>query len=62
MTLLIIVHAVMPLLLFFGRSDVVLLWLAILILAVVTLIGIYFILPRAEGIFIALIWLTGATG
>ena len=62
LTLLIVGHAVVPLMLFFGRSDVVPLWLAILILAVVTLIGVYFILPRAKGIFIALIWLTGATG
>ena len=62
LTLLIIGHAVVPMMLFFGRSDVVPLWLAILTLAVVTLIGVYFILPRAKGIFIALIWLTGATG
>ena len=61
LTLLIIGHAVVPLMLFFGRSDVVPLWLAILMLAVITLIGVYFILPRAKGIFIALIWLTGAT-
>ena len=62
LTLLIIGHAVVPLILFFGRSDAVPLGLAILILAVVTLIGVYFILPRAKGIFIALIWLTDATG
>ena len=62
LTLLIIGHAVVPLMLFFGRSDVVPLWLAILILAVVTLIGVYFVLPRAKGIFIALIWLTDVTG
>jgi len=62
LTLLIIGHAVVPMMLFFGRSNVVPLWLAILILAVVTLIGVYFILPRAKGIFIALIWLTDATG
>ena len=62
LTLLINGHAVVPLMLFFGRSDIVPLWLAILMLAVVTVIGVYFILPRAKGIFIALIWLTGATG
>ena len=33
LTLLIVGHAVVPLMLFFGRSDVVPLWLAILILA-----------------------------
>ena len=62
LTLLIICHAVVPLMLFFGRSDVVPLWLAILMPAAVTLIGVYFVLPRAKGIFIALIWLTDATG
>tara|TARA_B100001287_G_C22328244_1_gene364938 strand:+ start:119 stop:295 length:177 start_codon:yes stop_codon:yes gene_type:complete len=31
-------------------------------LAVITLIGFYFILPRAKAIFFALICLTGATG
>jgi len=46
----------------FGRNDYVPLWLAVLILSVVTLIGVYLVLPRAKGIFIALIWLTGATG
>ena len=61
LTLLIIGHAVMPLMLFFDCSDVVPLWLAIFTLAVVNLISVYFILPRAKGIFIALIWLTGAT-
>ena len=59
---MIIGHVVMPLTLFFGSRDVVPLWLAILLLAVVTFIGVYFILPGAKGIFIALIWLTGATG
>ena len=39
LTLLIIGNAVMPLMLFFGRSDVVLRWLAILILAIITLIN-----------------------
>ena len=46
----------------FGRSHYVPLWLAALILSLVTLIGVYLVLPRAKGIFIALIWLTGATG
>ena len=62
LTLLIIGHVVMPLMLFFGRSDVVPLWLAIFNMVVVMLTSIYFILPNAKGIFIALIWLTGATG
>ena len=62
LTLLIVGHAVVPLMLVFGRSNYVPLWLAVLILSVVTLIGVYLVLPRAKGIFIALIWLTGATG
>ena len=61
LTLLIVGHAVAPLMLVFGRSDYVPLWLAVLILSIVTLIGVYLVLPRAKGIFIALIWLTGAT-
>ncbi len=28
----------------------------------VTLLAVYFVLPRAKGAFIALIWMTGATG
>jgi len=62
LTLLIVGHAVVPLMLYLGRDELVPLWVAILVLAVVTLVGVYFILPRAKGIFIALIWLTGATG
>ena len=45
-----------------GRDATISLWLAILILALVTLVGVYFVLPRANGAFIALIWITGATG
>ena len=62
LTLLAVGHVVVPLMLVFGRNDYVPLWLAVLILSVVTLIGIYLVLPRGKGIFIALIWLTGATG
>ena len=62
LTLLVVGHAIVPLMLVFGRNDYVPLWLAILILSFVTLIGVYLVLPRAKGIFIALIWLTGATG
>ena len=62
LTLLIVGHAVVPLMLIFGRNDLFPMWLAILILAMVTLVGVYFVLPRAKGVFIALIWLTGATG
>ena len=62
LTLLIVGHAVVPLMLIFGRNDMFPMWLAILILAMVTLVGVCFVLPRAKGVFIALIWLTGATG
>jgi uncharacterized protein (DUF983 family) len=62
LTLLVIGHAVVPLMLVLGRDDAVPLWVAIMVLAVVTSLGVYVLLPRAKGIFIALIWLTGATG
>ena len=62
LTLLIVEHPVVPLMLVFGRSDYVPLWLAVLILSIVMLIGVYFVLLRVKGIFIALIWLIGATG
>jgi uncharacterized protein (DUF983 family) len=62
LTLLVVGHAVVPLMLLFGRYDVVPIWLAVVILSVVTLTGVYFILPRAKGAFIALIWMTDATG
>ena len=56
--LTLLVFLVVPLML----ADGVPLWLAVLILSVVTLIGIYLVLPWGKGIFIALIWLTGTTG
>jgi len=62
LTLLLVGHAVVPLMLVFGRYEVVPLWLAITVLSFVTLLGVYFVLPRAKGAFIALIWMTGATG
>ncbi len=62
LTLLIAGHVVVPLMLFFGRYDIVPLWLAIVILSLITLVVTYLILPRAKGAFIALIWVTGATG
>ena len=62
LTLLVVGHAVVPLMLLFGRYDMVPIWLAVVILSVVTLLGVYLVLPRAKGAFIALIWATGATG
>ena len=62
LTLLVVGHAVVPLMILLGRDATIAPWLAILILALVTLVGVYFVLPRAKGAFIALIWMTGATG
>jgi len=62
LTLLVVGHAIAPLMLLFGRYDVVPTWLAVMILSIVTLTSVYFVLPRAKGAFIALIWMTGATG
>ena len=62
LTLLVVGHAVVPLMILLGRDATIPPWIAILILALVTLIGVYFVLPRAKGAFIALIWMTGATG
>ena len=52
LTLLVVGHAVIPLMLLFGRYDVVPIWLALVILSVVTLLGVYFILPRLSLIHI----------
>ena len=62
LTLLIVGHAIVPLMLIFGRDNAIPAWLAITSLTLITLVGVYFILPRAKGAFIALIWITGATG
>jgi uncharacterized protein (DUF983 family) len=45
-----------------GRDATISPWTAIVILALVMLAGVYFVLPRAKGAFIVLIWMTGATG
>ena len=62
LTLLIVGHAIVPLMLVFGREDAIPAWFSITSLTLITLVGVYFILPRAKGAFIALIWVTGATG
>ena len=62
LTLLVVGHAVVPLMIMLGRDATISPWLAIAILTLVTLVGVYFVLPRAKGAFIALIWMTGATG
>lgn len=61
-TILVLGHVVVPLMLYFGRDESVPLWIACVILSVIMLIGVYVVLPRAKGLFIALIWMTGATG
>ena len=61
-TLLVIGHAVVPLMVFLGRDETIPIWLAISILMVVMLGGVFVLLPRAKGLFIALIWATDATG
>ena len=62
LTLLVVGHAVVPLMIVLGRDATISPWIAIVILALVMLAGVYFVLPRAKGAFIALIWMTGATG
>ena len=61
-TILVLGHVIVPLMIYFGREDSIPVWQAAGILSVVTLLGVYVILPRAKGMFIALIWATGATG
>ena len=62
LTLLIVGHAIVPLMLVFGRHNAIPAWFSITSLTLITLFGVYFVLPRAKGAFIALIWVTGATG
>ena len=62
LTLLFVGHAIVPLMLVFGRDNAIPAWFSITSLTLITLFGVYFVLPRAKGAFIALIWVTGATG
>ena len=62
LTLLIVGHAIVPVTLVLGRDNATPAWFSITGLMLITLVGVYFILPRAKGAFIALIWVTGATG
>lgn len=61
-TILLLGHVIVPLMIYFGREDTIPVWQAAAILSAITLAGAYFILPRAKGMFIGLIWATGATG
>ena len=61
-TIMVLGHVIVPLMLILGRDDRVPIWIAITALAVLMLVGVYIVLPRAKGMFIAIIWATGATG
>ena len=61
-TLLIVGHVLAPLMVVLGRDDRVPVWAAIALLTAAMLAGVAWTLPRAKGLFIALIWRTGATG
>tara|TARA_B100001057_G_scaffold466117_1_gene522924 strand:+ start:770 stop:1156 length:387 start_codon:yes stop_codon:yes gene_type:complete len=61
-TLLVLGHLVVPLMVFLGRDETIPIYLATSILMVVMLAGVFVMLPRAKGLFIALIWATDATG
>ena len=61
-TIMVLGHVIVPLMLILGRDDRVPIWLAISALSLLMVVGVYVVLPRAKGMFIALIWATGATG
>ncbi len=61
-TLIVVGHVLAPLLVIIGRDERVPVWAAIALLLAVMLAGVAWTLPRAKGLFIALIWRTGATG
>jgi uncharacterized protein (DUF983 family) len=61
-TILVLGHIIVPLMIYLGRDDTVPVWAATILLSVIMLVGVWFVLPRAKGMFIALIWATGATG
>ena len=61
-TLIVVGHVLAPLMVILGRDERIPVWAAILMLSAVMLLGVWWCLPRAKGLFIALIWRTGATG
>ena len=61
-TLIVVGHVLAPLMVVLGRDDRVPVWAAIALLSAAMLAGVAWTLPRAKGLFIALIWRTGATG
>ena len=61
-TLIVVGHVLAPLMVILGRDERVPVWAAIALLLTAMLAGVFWTLPRAKGLFIALIWRTGATG
>ena len=61
-TLIVVGHVLAPLMVMLGRDERVPVWVAIALLLAVMLAVVLWTLPRAKGLFIALIWRTGATG
>jgi len=61
-TLIVVGHVLAPLMVMLGRDDRIPVWAAIALLSAAMLAGVAWTLPRAKGLFIALIWRTGATG
>ena len=61
-TLIVVGHLLAPLMIILGRDESIPVWTAILLLSAAMLAGVWVCLPRAQGLFIALIWRTGATG
>ena len=61
-TLIVVGHVLAPFLIILGRDERIPVWVAIAALAAMMLAGVWWCLPRFKGLFIALIWRTGATG
>ena len=61
-TLILVGHVLAPFLIILGRDERIPAWAAITALAEMMLPGVWWCLPRFKGLFIALIWRTGATG
>ena len=61
-TLIVVGHLLAPLMIILGRDEPIPVWTAILLLSAAMLAGVWVCLPRAKGLFIVLIWRTGAIG
>ncbi len=58
LTILLTGHIVAPMVAYFSLHETLPPWLAMGILLTITLSAVFFLLPRAKGLFIAAIWLT----